>query len=77
VQEMARLVVEAGGRFYLAKDSLLTAPLAQAAFGHERLARFAELKHSCDPDNILQTDLSRRLFGSFTASHELASQSSM
>jgi decaprenylphospho-beta-D-ribofuranose 2-oxidase len=54
-----RLVVEAGGRVYLAKDSRVPADvLAQM---YPRLAEFRKLRAELDPDGILASDLSRRL----------------
>src|SRR5579883_2448859 len=65
VEQMARIVVGSGGRFYFAKDSLLPAKLARQSLGEERIAKFTALKRACDPENLLQTDLSRRLFDGF------------
>jgi len=65
VEQMARLVADSGGRFYFAKDSLLPPKIARQFIGEERLAKFTTLKRACDPDNLLQTDLSRRLFDGF------------
>lgn len=67
-EELAELVVGAGGRFYFAKDSTLTAAQARRMFPAENLARFRALKRACDPENVLETALSRRLFGDFSAS---------
>jgi decaprenylphospho-beta-D-ribofuranose 2-oxidase len=54
-----RLVVEAGGRVYLAKDSRVPADvLAQM---YPRLPEFAKLRAEFDPAGILASDLSRRL----------------
>jgi FAD/FMN-containing dehydrogenase len=61
--ELNRLVLEAGGRFYFAKDSTLTAEAAATYLGEDTLNRFFALKRACDPDSILQTDLACRLFG--------------
>lgn len=61
--EMDRLVLEAGGRFYFAKDSALHQSSALEALGQERVTRFLTLKQKCDPESILQTNLYRRLFG--------------
>jgi decaprenylphospho-beta-D-ribofuranose 2-oxidase len=61
--EMDRIVIEAGGRFYFAKDSALNQVSAIEAVGQERVERFFALKKRTDPDNLLQTNLSRRLFG--------------
>ena len=61
--EMDRLALDAGGRFYFAKDSALHRMSAAEALGIGRVASFAALKHENDPENLLQTNLSRRLFG--------------
>lgn len=66
--EMDRLVLESGGRFYFAKDSALHRNVAVKALGEERLQQFFALKRNCDPENILQTNLSRRLFDGFKVS---------
>ena len=60
--EMDRLVLDAGGRFYFAKDSALHRSSVVEALGEERVAKFLALKHECDPENLLQTNLYRRLF---------------
>ena len=60
--EMDRLVLEGGGRFYFAKDSALHRSSVVEAIGKERISRFFTLKQSCDPDDLLQTNLYRRLF---------------
>ncbi len=62
-KELNQLVLEAGGRFYFAKDSTLDSETARSYLGEEALHRFYALKRSCDPHNLLQTELSRRLFG--------------
>jgi decaprenylphospho-beta-D-ribofuranose 2-oxidase len=54
-----RLVVEAGGRVYLAKDSRV--PPATLAEMYPRLPDFRKLRADLDPDGILASDLSRRL----------------
>jgi decaprenylphospho-beta-D-ribofuranose 2-oxidase len=53
------LVVEAGGRLYLAKDSRL----APATFDrmYDRADEFRKLRRELDPDGVLQSDLARRL----------------
>ncbi|HZO91978.1 MAG TPA: FAD-binding oxidoreductase [Chthonomonadaceae bacterium] len=57
------MVLENGGRFYFAKDSTLDGKSAAAYLGEERLRQFFALKRACDPENLLQTELSKRLFG--------------
>ena len=54
-----RLVVEAGGRVYLAKDSRV--PPDVLAEMYPRLAEFRKLRAEFDPDGMLASDLSRRL----------------
>lgn len=63
-QELDEIVLQAGGRFYLAKDSTLRPEVAEGYLGAERIRRFRELKRQCDPDGLLETDLWRRVFGS-------------
>jgi len=60
--EMDRLVLDAGGRFYFAKDSALHRISAREALGTERVDKFLALKREHDPQNRLQTNLYRRLF---------------
>jgi len=60
--ELDALVIDAGGRFYLAKDSTLAPETLATSLGRERLERFRALKHACDPEGLLATDLYRRLF---------------
>src|SRR6185295_4960589 len=59
--ELDRMVLEAGGRFYFAKDSSLTPHAAARYLGEATLARFKALKARCDPHEILQTELYRRV----------------
>ncbi len=54
-----RLVVEAGGRVYLAKDSRV--PPAVLAEMYPRLPEFRKLRAELDPAGTLASDLSRRL----------------
>jgi FAD/FMN-containing dehydrogenase len=61
--ELNKLVLEAGGRFYFAKDSTLEPQSAEAYLGAETLDRFFALKRESDPECLLQTDLANRLFG--------------
>lgn len=60
-QELAELVLEAGGRFYYAKDAVLLASSFARVHGDAATAAFRSLKQRLDPEQMLQTDLSRRL----------------
>src|SRR5205807_8634909 len=61
--EMDRLVMEAGGRFYFAKDSTLSHSRLDEYLKEDRVQGFLALKHECDPESLLQTDLYRRVLG--------------
>ena len=52
-------VIDAGGRFYLAKDSRASG--ATIAAGYPRWQQFCDIKASVDPHGVFQSDLSRRL----------------
>ena len=53
------MVIEAGGRVYLAKDSRL--PSALLRIMYPRLEELAAVRKAIDPDAVLRSDLSRRL----------------
>lgn len=57
---MNQAALEAGGRFYFAKDSTLTAEQAQAFLG-EGLAKFKALKKRYDPEGLFTNALAQRL----------------
>jgi decaprenylphospho-beta-D-ribofuranose 2-oxidase len=59
LDELDDLVLEAGGRVYLAKDSRLRADRFAAMY--PRLAEFRALRERLDPGRILASDLARRL----------------
>jgi FAD/FMN-containing dehydrogenase len=59
--ELDQVVLDAGGRFYFAKDSTLNATSVRAFLGEETLQQFTALKNQFDPDHLLESDLYRRL----------------
>jgi FAD/FMN-containing dehydrogenase len=61
-QELNQIVLAAGGRFYFAKDSTLTADAVRAYLGEETINAFLKLKGEVDPQGILQSDLYLRCF---------------
>lgn len=60
--ELDRIVVEAGGRFYFAKDSTLSPKSLETFYHEERVRRFLTLKKDVDPICLFQTNLFRRAF---------------
>jgi FAD/FMN-containing dehydrogenase len=59
--EITDRVLDRGGKFYFAKDSLLRPKDVARMFGPDRLEAFRSLKQRLDPKGILSSDLGRRV----------------
>lgn len=59
--QMNDLVLEAGGRFYFAKDSTLRPTDVEAYLGSDAPATFHRLKAELDPDGLLTSELAKRV----------------
>jgi len=59
--QMNEVVLEAGGRFYFAKDSTLRQSDVESYLGSETLTKYRSLKAELDPDHLLTHDLAKRL----------------
>jgi decaprenylphospho-beta-D-ribofuranose 2-oxidase len=62
LQDFDRITLEAGGRFYFAKNSETTPETAVRFLGEETVRKFRALKKRCDPHTLLESDLYRRVF---------------
>jgi FAD/FMN-containing dehydrogenase len=62
LQEFDRIVLDAGGRFYFAKNSETSAESTRRFLGDAVITKFKKLKKRCDPDGLLESDLYRRIF---------------
>jgi len=63
LQDFDQIVTSAGGRFYFAKNSETSAETTRRFLGDETVERFRALKRRTDPNNLLESDLYRRIFG--------------
>lgn len=63
LQEFDKIILNAKGRFYFAKNSETSPQTARRFLGNEAVDRFKMLKRRTDPDGLLESDLYRRVFG--------------
>jgi len=63
-QAIGDIVVNAGGRFYFAKDAVATDAQVLQSFGQQRITAFLGLKERYDPQGLLTSELSRRVLPS-------------
>lgn len=63
LQEFDQLVLDAGGRFYFAKNSETSPETTKSFLGEETVEKFKNLKQRTDPEGLLESDLYRRVFG--------------
>lgn len=61
LREFNDLVLEAGGRFYPAKDSVMRPSDFERAWGQGAVGRFRALRAEVDPGRVLATEFARRV----------------
>jgi len=62
LQEFDQIVLKQGGRFYFAKNSETSAETTRKFLGDAVISKFKKFKQRCDPGNLLESDLYRRVF---------------
>jgi FAD/FMN-containing dehydrogenase len=62
LQEFDEIVLKQGGRFYFAKNSETSPESTRRFLGDETISKFKKFKQRCDPNNLLESDLYRRIF---------------
>ena len=60
--ELTRIVLDAGGKFYFAKDLVLGYQAMMSMFPTDKREAFLAMKEELDPEGLLQTNLWRRVF---------------
>jgi FAD/FMN-containing dehydrogenase len=60
-ETLSEIVIEAGGRFYFAKDAVLRPVDVERAYGRDTLDRFGTIKRRLDPDGLLTSALWQRV----------------
>ncbi len=63
VAAMGEMVVEAGGRFYPAKDAALPGEIYRSTFQDGQIEKFLSIKQEMDPEMRLRSLLAERLLG--------------
>lgn len=76
-RRLERLVVEAGGRFYFAKDAVISPEGWRRSLGDEVVGRFFALKRRVDPDLLIQGNLWRRVMAPLWAEVPLLEDASV
>jgi len=61
MSKLDEIVIDAGGRFYFAKDSNLSPDTTRSFLKKKVIQELINKKQDCDPYNLLQTNLSRRI----------------
>ena len=61
-RRFSEICLDVGGRFYFAKDLVISPDVARRSFPADRLEAFLALKAEVDPDGLFSTDLWRRVF---------------
>lgn len=61
-REFDRIVLEANGRFYLAKNSDTPREAIARSMGAESMATIRRMRDAVDPERVLMGDLARRAF---------------
>jgi FAD/FMN-containing dehydrogenase len=59
--ELSEIVLEVGGKFYPAKDSVMRPQDFSRSYGEDAVQRFQELRREVDPAGIVRSDFSLRV----------------